>query len=189
MLIPIQSRVSIGEYGLSFVQRGTLSLEESIRIKDIDITGSYQTTLRTNDGDTYSFVSVDMCPETWSWTSVQSSRIYQSGKLDALCLRSQSMWNDNGRLERNRISLSTGSRSRESTATIFFGHYPLASGYSNGLQKLMSKGLVFLNGHLHMGFKHFYTRHPSELLEISLEIGSSKRRSVGDRCCSLIFFV
>lgn len=80
---------------------------------------------------------------------------------------------DDPQEERRRVA-TLAERTKNSTSTIFFGHYPLSFTYSPGLPELMSHALVYLNGHLHSGItKHLYALHSNGLLE--LELGDWKR--------------
>lgn len=67
-------------------------------------------------------------------------------------------------------------QTRNSTATVFFGHYPLSFTYSSGLDELMKHALVYLNGHLHSGIKHLYAQHSNGLLELELGDWKDNRR-------------
>lgn len=67
-------------------------------------------------------------------------------------------------------------QTRNSTARIYFGHYPLTFGYIGRLREIIDDGLVFLNGHLHSGMKYLYTRHDNQLLEVHLGDWKRKRR-------------
>lgn len=78
--------------------------------------------------------------------------------------------------EELRHIIELSEQTKNSTAKIFFGHYPLAFSYIKQLRTIVDNGLVFLNGHLHMGNKYYYTRHDNHLLEIHLGDWKRKRR-------------
>lgn len=57
---------------------------------------------------------------------------------------------------------------QNSNTTVFFGHYPLSFTNSKGLDELMSHGVAYLNGHLHVIVKQLYALHSNGLLELEL---------------------
>ncbi|CAF3775166.1 unnamed protein product [Rotaria magnacalcarata] len=116
--------------------------------------GSYEYTLRTKDGDDYSFVAVDMCLKPGVGRP----------------------FNFFGHITKKetQILLEIAKKIKNSTSIIFFGHYPLSFTYSKGLDHIMKYGIVYLNGHLHSGIKHLYARHSNGLLDI--ELGDWKRQ-------------
>ncbi|UJR16488.1 hypothetical protein I4U23_003391 [Adineta vaga] len=118
--------------------------------------GSYQYTLTTKDNDTYSFVGIDMCPRPGAGRP----------------------FNFLGHISKDEMNniRSLSAQTKDSNATIFFGHYPLSFTYSRGLDELMKHGLVYLNGHLHSGIKHLYARHSDGLLELELGDWKDNRR-------------
>ncbi|CAF0716595.1 unnamed protein product [Adineta steineri] len=118
--------------------------------------GSYEYTLKTNDGDSYSFVSVDLCPKPGLGGLLN---IYGS-------ITNKEM----------KVVKKLSEQTKNSNTTIFFGHYPLSFTYSSGLKKLMKHAIVYLNGHLHAGFKHLYNLHSDGLLELELGDWKSNRR-------------
>lgn len=119
-----------------------------------DHSGSYEYTIKTDDGDSYSFIAVDLCPRPGLGRP----------------------FNFFGYLSQNQrqILKNLSEKTKNSTSVIYFGHYPLSFSYSYGINHIMSKGLVYLNGHLHSGIKHLYARHSNGLLE--LELGDWKRK-------------
>ncbi|CAF4932224.1 unnamed protein product [Rotaria sp. Silwood1] len=118
--------------------------------------GSYEYTLRTKDDDSYSFVAVDMCPRPGIGRP----------------------FNFLGHINKKEMKIlkKLYEKTKNSTSTIFFGHYPLSFTYSNGLDQIMKNGIVYLNGHLHSGIKHLYARHSNGLLELELGDWKDKRR-------------
>ncbi|CAF3242403.1 unnamed protein product [Rotaria socialis] len=116
--------------------------------------GSYEYTLSTKDGDTYSFVAVDMCPRPGVGRP----------------------FNFFGHITKKetQILLEIAKKIKNSTSIVFFGHYPLSFTYSKGLDHIMKDGIAYLNGHLHSGIKHLYARHSNGLLDI--ELGDWKRQ-------------
>ncbi|CAF0820817.1 unnamed protein product [Rotaria sordida] len=118
--------------------------------------GSYQHTLTTKDNDTYSFIGIDMCPRPGAGRP----------------------FNFLGHISKEEMKniRKLSEQTQNSTATIFFGHYPLSFTYSSGLTELMHHGIAYLNGHLHSGIKHLYARHSDGLLELELGDWKDNRR-------------
>ncbi|CAF2727309.1 unnamed protein product [Rotaria sp. Silwood2] len=118
--------------------------------------GSYEYTLRTEDDDRYSFVAVDMCPRPGIGRP----------------------FNFLGHISKKEMKIlkKLFEKTKNSTSTIFFGHYPLTFTYSKGLDQIMKYGIAYLNGHLHSGIKHLYARHSNGLLELELGDWKDKRR-------------
>ncbi|CAF0777759.1 unnamed protein product [Didymodactylos carnosus] len=118
---------------------------------------SYQYTLKTSDGDQYSFVGIDMCPKPAPGIAMNFF-----GHLTKSEMR---------HLEQLTKEI------HHSNVTIYFGHYPLSFTYSSKVQeKIMRNGLVYLNGHLHAGIPHLYAHHSSGLLELELADWKQHRR-------------
>ncbi|CAF3329402.1 unnamed protein product [Rotaria sp. Silwood2] len=117
---------------------------------------SYQYTLTTNDNDTYSFVSIDMCQRPGVGAPLNFLGYISKEELKNI----------------KKLSEQT----RNSNTTIFFGHYPLSFTYSKGVNELMRHGIVYLNGHLHSSVKNLYARHSDGLLELELEDWKRNRR-------------
>ncbi|UJR30002.1 hypothetical protein I4U23_017548 [Adineta vaga] len=118
--------------------------------------GSYEYTLRTKDNDSYSFISIDLCPKPGIGRPFNFFGLMSNKEMQNLRKLSE--------------------RTKNSTTVILFGHYPLSFTYASGLQQLMNHAIVYLNGHLHSGIKHLYTRHSSGLLEFELGDWKSNRR-------------
>ncbi|CAF4143728.1 unnamed protein product [Rotaria sordida] len=121
-----------------------------------DHSGSYEHTLTTKDDDTYSFVGIDMCPRPGLGRP----------------------FNFLGHISKKEMKIlkKLFKKTKNSTATIFFGHYPLSFTYSKGIDQIMKYGLVYINGHLHSGIKHLYAHHANSLLELELGDWKDKRR-------------
>ncbi len=113
---------------------------------------SYMHQVTTDSGDRYSFIGVDACTEPGA----------------------KRPYNFFGSLEEADLALLSGyaAKSRGSTATVWFGHYPTTTVHSSRpLAEVMANGGVYLCGHLHnlLGLmKRMYARHGTGMLELEL---------------------
>lgn len=119
--------------------------------------GSYMTTIETNNKTKYAFIAVDA----------------------TLDIGSKRLLNFVGQLDDTRLlklqELDQAASKLNVNATIWFGHYPssiiLTYGILPGLRHVAAKGIAYLCGHLHTFsglIPHMYSNHHSGMLELEL---------------------
>ncbi|KAI9551793.1 hypothetical protein GHT06_022129 [Daphnia sinensis] len=119
--------------------------------------GSYMTTVETNNKTKYAFIAVDA----------------------TLDIGSKRLLNFVGQLDDTRLlrlqELDQAASKLNANATIWFGHYPssiiLTYGILPGLRHIAAKGIAYLCGHLHTFagmVPHMYSNHHSGMLELEL---------------------